>query len=237
MRILVCIHHTYAALGVFAQPVAAVADEVVEWAPSEAPKPALDDFDALIALGGRAQLTDQVAHPWLSTEKDVVRTALDRATPVLGVCLGAQVLATVAGGKVRRARTPEIGWHEIRRSPEAAADPVLGGLPERFLAFEWHHDDCRLPPSAVELARSAACVQAFRLRDAPAWGVQFHPEATYHDLGTWLDNWHSDPGAVASGLDPEAIRRETALRIDFSNELGRMITQRFLAHAANSPTV
>lgn len=237
MRVLVCTHHPYAGLGVFAEPVAAAADELVEWVPGQASPPAFDGFDALIALGGRARLGDDAAHPWLAAEKDVVRTALDGATPVLGVCLGAQVLLTVAGGTVRRAHTPEIGWHQIRLTPEAADDPVLGALPNRFPAFEWHHDECRLPPDGAELARSEGCVQAFRLGDRPAWGVQFHPEATHQDLGTWLDYWHTDRGAVATGLDPEAIRRETAQRIEHSNELGRMIIQRFLGHVAKPQAV
>ena len=81
------------------------------------------------------------------------------------------------------------------------------------------------------MATSATCLQAFRLRRQPAWGLQFHPEATYDDLVTWLERWHTDPRAVATGLDPEAIRRETAARIDDSNLLGTAIIERFLVHA------
>ena len=231
MRVLVCTHHRYAGLGVFRGPLVAGAHEIVEWVPNEADPPPVAGFDAVISLGGRAHVADHDAHPWLRTEKDVVRAALRRGTPVLGVCLGAQVLAIVTGGAVRRAAQPEIGWHEIGLMPAAAADPVLVALPRRFPAFEWHHDEILLPPDGIALATGATHLQAFRLRRRPAWGLQFHPEATHEDLATWLENWHTDPRALATGLDPEAILRDTAARIDHSNLLGAAIIERFLVRA------
>jgi GMP synthase-like glutamine amidotransferase len=232
MRIVAAIHHRYAGLGVFAAPLDAGGHECVEWTPESEPAPSAAGVDALIVLGGRARVGAEDVHPWLRAEKELVRTALHAEIPVLGVCLGAQVLATVSGGATRQAVRPEIGWHEIRLTRAGAADPVIGVLPERFHAFEWHYDEFLLPPRAVSLARSSACFQAFRLRDHRAWGIQFHPEAAGDDLGTWLDGWHSDRGAVRTGLDPQEIRRETAARIQGSNERGRAIVERFLAHAA-----
>ena len=231
MRILCCIHHRYAGLGTFEAPLAAQGHDVVAWVPSESPPPSLDRVDALIVLGGRPRVGDEAAHPWLRAEQELVRTAIRDGAPLLGVCLGAQLLAMVAGGTVRRAAEPEIGWHEIQLTAAARTDPVLGALPKRFRAFEWHHDQCLLPPHATALARSARCLQGFRLQDRPAWGIQFHPEATHADLCIWLDSWDSDPDAVATGLDSEVIRRETAERIDSSNSLGRAIIERFLTYA------
>ena len=231
MRVLVCTHHRYAGLGVFQAPLAAGAHDIVEWVPAEDDPPPVAGFDAVISLGGRAQVANHDAHPWLRAEKDVVRAALRGAKPMLGVCLGAQVLAKVTGGAVRRAAQPEVGWHEIRRMPAAAADPVLSALPRRFPAFEWHHDEILLPPDGVAMATSATYLQAFGLRRQPAWGLQFHPEATHDDLATWLERWHTDPRAVATGLDPAAILRETAARIEHSNLLGTAIIERFLVHA------
>ena len=229
MRILVTTHHLYAGLGVFAGPLAAGDHDVVEWMPPAERAPVVATFDALIVLGGQARVDAEDAYPWLRAEQDVVHTALHVGVPVLGVCLGAQVLATVAGGVTRRAVRSEIGWHQIRLTRAGASDPVIGVLPERFEAFEWHHDEFLLPAAAVSLARNTTCLQAFRLRDRPAWGVQFHPEATHDDLCTWLEGWHADPDAIATGLDPEAIRRDTAERIGDSNELGCAIVERFLA--------
>jgi hypothetical protein len=84
------------------------------------------------------------------------------------------------------------------------------------------------------LARSAAGLQAFRLGERPFWGIQFHPEVTLEDLSSWLDNWQTDPGAVATGLDPEAIRAESAEKIGGWNDVGRGISARFLAAAAGA---
>jgi GMP synthase-like glutamine amidotransferase len=130
---------------------------------------------------------------------------------------------------VRPAARPEIGWHEIELTPEGGADPLLGVLPDRFEGFGYHHYEWLLPPGALALARSDLCLQAFRLDGRPVWGVQFHPEVTEADLGSWLDHWHTDPGAVATGLDPEAIRAESAIKIGAWNDIGRALSERFLA--------
>ena len=166
MRVLSVVHHLDAAAGVFEEPALAAGHELVAWLPHESPPPALDGFDAAIVFGGEAQVDEEDAYPWLRPEKDLVAELLQREVPLLGVCLGSQLVADVAGAVVRRAAAPEIGWHEIELTPEGANDPVLGFLPARFESFGWHYYEWLLPPGAVELARSAACLQAFRL-DGP----------------------------------------------------------------------
>jgi GMP synthase (glutamine-hydrolysing) len=205
--------------------------ELVEWLPHEAPPPALDGYDAALLFGAEAQVDQEDRLPWLRAEKPLVRELVERGTPVLGVCFGSQLLAQALGAEVRGAATPEIGWHQVELTEEGRADPVLGFLPERFESLQWHHYEWLLPPGAVELARSERCLQAFRLDDRPVWGVQFHPEVTEADYGEWLDGWTDDPGAVATGLDPEAIRAETAGKIATWNDVGRELSARFLAAA------
>jgi GMP synthase (glutamine-hydrolysing) len=229
VRVLVFVHHRNAAAGVFAEAALAAGHELVEWLPHEAAPPALDGFGAAIVFGGEAQVDQEEVHPWLRPEKQLVRELLDRGTPLLGVCLGSQLVAEAAGAAVRRAARPEIGWHEIELTPAGRADPLLGVMPERFESFQYHHYEWLLPPGAMTLARSALSLQAFRLGERPVWGVQFHPEVTQADLGSWLDDWHSDPGAVATGLDPEAIRAESAAKIGAWNDAGRALSDRFLA--------
>jgi GMP synthase-like glutamine amidotransferase len=229
LRILEVVHHRNAAMGVFAD--AAAGHERVEWLPHEAAPPALDGFDAAFVLGAEAQVDQEGELPWIRTEKQLVGELVERGTPVLGVCFGSQLLADLAGAPVRHADQPEIGWHGAELTREGKDDPLLGFLADRFETLQWHHYEWLLPDGAVALARSARCLQAFRLADRPVWGVQFHPEVTEADYGEWLDNWHEDAGAVATGADPEAIRAETAAKIGAWNEVGRELARRFLNEA------
>src|SRR5437899_12617562 len=124
---------------------------------------------------------------------------LERRTPVRGCCRGVERLARAPGSCVGRMRAgPEIGWLDVELTEAGAADPVVGSLPQRFEALQWHHYTYGLPAGAVELARSAVCTQAFRLGDA-CWGVQFHPEVTQAQLAGWLVD-ASDPPPTAEAL-------------------------------------
>jgi GMP synthase (glutamine-hydrolysing) len=185
-----------------------------------------------MVFGGPMNVDEEHAHPWLRAEKRLLCELLERGTPTLGVCLGSQLVAEAAGGEVRRAERPEIGWHEIELTPEGGADPLLSVLPERFESFQYHHCEWLEPPGGVTLARSALALQAFRLGERPVWGLQFHPEVTEPDLVSWFDDWHDDPPAVATGLDPEAIRAESARKIGAWNDSGRALSTRFLELAA-----
>jgi GMP synthase (glutamine-hydrolysing) len=220
VRVLSVVHHSNAAAGVFGE----VGAELVEWLPHESPPPDLDGFDAAIVFGADAQVDQEDALPWLRPEKQAVRELLERDTPVLGVCFGSQLLAEAAGGVVRPSMHPEIGWHGVELLPEGRVDPLLGFLPTTFESLQYHSYEWLLPPGAVALARSAVCLQAFRLPDRPVWGVQFHPEVTESDFNEWLDSEYEG--------DPGPIRRETAAKIGAWNAVGRELAKRFLAEAA-----
>jgi GMP synthase-like glutamine amidotransferase len=219
---------------VFEEPVQVTGHELVEWIPHEQPPPAPEGFDAAIIFGAEAQVDQEEILSWLGPEKELVRALLESGTPMLGVCFGSQLLAEACGGVVRPAGRAEIGWNEIELTPEGRDDPLLGFLPERFEGFGYHHYEWLLPPGAVALAHSAACLQAFSFEERRVWGIQFHPEVTLADLSSWFDNWHDDPGALATGLDPEAIRAESAQKIGAWNDVGRGISARFLAAVAGT---
>ena len=136
-----------------------------------------ESYDALVVLGGGMNVHEADRRPYLRDEIALLEETLAARRPVLGVCLGAQLLAAAAGAEMHRARTPEIGWREVELCSAAAADHVVGALPRRFTAFQWHSYAFDIPFGAVELARNEVCPQAYRLGDA-AWGVQFHPEVT-----------------------------------------------------------
>ena len=228
MKVLSVVHHDNAAAGVFA----AAAEAAGEWWPGEGgdpPEP--DGFDAVMVFGGAMHADHEDEHPWLRTEKDFLRDLLARRVPVLGVCLGSQLLAEAAGAQPRRLTQPEIGWRRIEVSAEGRADPVIGPLAPAFEAFEWHSYEAPLPPGAVALAKTSVCLQAYRVDGLPAWGVQFHAEVTPRDLGSWLDDWQGDPDAVATGQDPEQIRAESERRIAAQNALGRELAKRFMGAA------
>jgi len=229
-RILSVVHQRDAGSGVFAE----IDARLEEWMPPEAPPPALDGYDAVMVFGGAMNVDQEERLDWLRPEKELLREVLDRRLPALGVCLGSQLLAEAAGAEPRRAREPEIGWHDVELTPEAAADPLLGGLPGRLEGFSWHSYEAPLPPGAVALARSPVCLQAFRLDGRAAWGLQFHAEVTEQIVGGWLSDYRSDPDAVRVGIDPDALRADTSRRIGAWNEIGRSIARRFLAAATRA---
>jgi GMP synthase-like glutamine amidotransferase len=220
VKVLALTHGPSVGPGVFADAVGAAGHELVErqvpvaGAPTEA-------ADAVIVLGGAMHPDEEERHGWLRPELEYLSGLLESGTPVLGVCLGSQLIARAAGASVFRAREPEVGWLPVELTEAAAADPVASSLPDRFDAFQWHHYTHELPAGAVELARSRICTQAFRL--GPAWGVQFHPEVRAAQVEAWLSE---DPDDVA---DPHALREATRERIDAWNDLGRGLCAAFLA--------
>jgi GMP synthase-like glutamine amidotransferase len=222
VRVLSVVHELDAGAGVFG--------EFPTWVPSAAPAPSIEAVDALMIFGGSMHVDQNDGHPWLLPEKQFIRDALARGTPILGVCLGSQLLAEAAGARPYRSAEPEIGWYDIEITEAGASDPLLGPLAPSVELFEWHHYIAPLPPGAVELARTPACVQAFRLDGKPAWGLQFHAEVTRDDLFSWLDGWDKSE-AVHTDLDPERIRAASEERIEGQNEIGRQLAERFLAEA------
>jgi GMP synthase (glutamine-hydrolysing) len=233
MRVLAIVHQRDAGPGVFAEETAANGVELRRWHPAEGePEPAdLDEHDAAMVFGGAMHLDQEDRHPWLREEKEALRGLLRSGMPLLGVCLGAQLLGEAAGVRPGRAREPEIGWHDVELGPEARTDPVCGALPARFEAFQWHSYQVPLPEGAVALARSPVCLQAYRVGDS-AWGIQFHAEVSAADADRWIRDYRSDEDAVRIALDPEALAAETKARIAAWNTLGRALCGRFLAAVA-----
>jgi GMP synthase-like glutamine amidotransferase len=233
VRVLSIVHEHDAGPGVFADVARERGQEMVEWIPAQGAPPAAEGFDAVLVFGGAMHVDQEDGHEWLAAEKQLLRSLLGLGTPALGVCLGAQLLAEVAGGEARRMAQPEIGWTLVELTGQAAADPVLAPLPARFEAFQWHSYQASPPGGALSLARSEACVQAFSLAAAPWWGIQFHAEATRETIAGWIAGYRSDDDAVRAEPNWEALLRQTDQKIARWKEIGVGICTRFLDHAAS----
>lgn len=188
--------------------------------------PASLDHDAIVVLGGGFMPDDDMRAPWLPATRTLLRQALDRQVPVLGICLGGQLLAHVAGGTVQAdAGAPECGSTPIRLLSAARRDPLFRGLPPVVPAIEHHHDAITaLPPGAIWLAASDRCPhQAFRVGPA-AWGVQFHPEVGADRIPHWdADRLRRD------GFDPDRLYEQAVADEPVAARHWRTFTERFAA--------
>jgi GMP synthase (glutamine-hydrolysing) len=156
-------------------------------------------------------VTDADRHPHLRGEIELIRAALDHDRPVLGICLGAQLLAAALGAEVRPSPVHEIGWHPLELSPGACQDPLLRHLAEGQPVFQWHAYTFDLPHGAVHLARTGSCAnQAFRFGRA-AYGLQFHLEADERLIRAWLHGDDTRRELVQAGGEARlrAIEAET----------------------------
>jgi GMP synthase (glutamine-hydrolysing) len=191
--------------------------------------PPLEDAGAVISLGGDMNADDVEAFPYLAGERAFLAEAVRREVPVLGICLGGQLLARALGAAVTRASRPELGFVPIRPTEDAHADPVLSCLDDGDRMFQWHVDTFEVPEGAVLLATGEVVRnQAFRA-GRRAWGLQFHPEVTAGELDGWLD---AVPGIEATyGRGPVDIRAEIAERLPAMHERSRELFRRFAAVA------
>ncbi len=202
MNVLAVVHGANAPPGSFEDVVAERGHRLEAWSlawGTPPPRP-VDDYGAVMLFGGAMHADEEHCHPWLREEHFFIERLLDLHVPLLGVCLGAQLVAKAAHAQVFRAGEPEIGWVDVELTEEAAGDPVFAALPQRFPAFQWHYYAFDVPAGACELARSSVCPQAFRLGDA-VWGVQFHPEVTAEIVRSWVDEAPEEvPGDVEDFL-------------------------------------
>jgi GMP synthase (glutamine-hydrolysing) len=185
MRVLVLQHIACEHPGVFSE---VMRERDVEQVPVELdedePLPDWREFDAVVAMGGPMGAGDDAEHPWLGPEKRLVRDAVERGRPFLGVCLGVQLLAASLGARVYEAE-PEVGLLPVELTAEGRGDPLFAGLDDRLISLQWHGDTFDLPSRAVRLARSPTVPnQAFRAGER-AYGVQFHLEVTGEMAREW----------------------------------------------------
>ena len=232
MRVLAIVHQTDAGPGVFGEAIRGRGDSLDEWLLPEGAEPPADPlgYEAVLVLGGSMNVDEDDRHAWIGSERGLLGELLERRVPLIGLCLGGQMVAAAAGAVPRRAPRPEIGWHRVELTDEGRSDPLLGPLAPGFEAFQWHSYEFPLPPGAVALARSDVSLQAARIGEL-AWAIQFHPEVSAADALHWIDDYETDTDAVRIGIDPTALALETEAKIGAFNELGRDICRRWLDFA------
>lgn len=232
MRLLVIEHDHVSPLGPVAERFADRGYDVVSHlvvpadsflAPGvETEFPDFTDHDAVVVMGAAWSTYDfELVGSWVRPELEQLRRADAAGVPVLGICFGGQMLATVLGGSVARSDAPEIGWTDV-----FSTDPDV--VPEGPW-FQWHLDRWALPPEARELATNPAASQAFTLRRNLA--VQFHPELTSSMLAGWLGNGGA-AAAVTMGADVDALVAETATREEDARRRSHQLVDGFLDRVA-----
>jgi len=181
----------------------------------------------LVVLGGPMNADEVTAFPYLSWERDWLGEAIRREIPVLGICLGAQLLARSLGARVYPNPVREIGWYKVTLTPACENDSLFAGATSPATVFEWHGDTFDLPSGAVLLATGADCRhQAFRYGEN-AWGLQFHIEVTPQLIGTWMQLAEENNELARVGTSAAEIRRETARRFVEMQQLTDLVLNRF----------
>jgi GMP synthase (glutamine-hydrolysing) len=202
--VLVVQHDLDSPLAALEPPLAALGVRTVTWhAPSQTEPPAAS-FDGLIVLGGIVNPDGTDGDAPLERERELIADAHARGLPVLGICLGAQLIAQALDGSAQRMERGEIGWVPIEFDEATQGDALLAGAPRELDVNEWHNYACTPPAGAVVLARSPACVQAFRV-GATTWGLQFHVEVTGPVLEEWCASEVAELELERIGLPVDAI--------------------------------
>ncbi len=193
-------------------------------------EPDVDKYQGLIILGGPMNVDMTEKYPHLATEVRLIKRAMDQGIPILGICLGAQLIAKTLGASVRKNPEKEIGWYDISLTEEGKQDPLMRHLEDKRPIFEWHSDTFDLPDGAVHLAYGESCAnQAFRYGDN-VYGFQFHMEVDGPLVERWLNTpiYQAEIEQTNGKIDPALIRSETNQNISDLNNLSNQVFGEFL---------
>ena len=154
--------------------------------------PPLHLCEAIVSLGGPMNVYETEINSFLEVEESFLKNALKENIPVLGICLGSQLMVKISGGLVEKSLNPEIGWYPIELTKEGREDLLFVGVDDLFDMFLWHEDKFNIPQKTLHLSKSLLCPNQALKIGKYAWGLQFHPEITYEMLLSWLDFYRID---------------------------------------------
>lgn len=193
-------------------------------------QPSLDGYDGLIVLGGPMSVNDADRLPHLTTELKLIEDAMWRDVPVLGICLGAQLIAKTLGAEVYRNPEKEIGWYDVSPTDDAGGDPLLLPLQKTEKIFQWHGETFDMPRSARHLAYSFLCAnQAYRY-GAKVYGFQFHMEVDEPMIHRWLrvpEN-QTEISALRGDCHIEQIYGDTSRHMARLREISERVFRAFI---------
>jgi len=193
-------------------------------------QPSLQGYDGMVVLGGPMSVSDADRLPHLTAEMRLIEQAMKQNLPVLGICLGAQLIAKTLGAEVYPNQEKEIGWYDVSPTGAAESDPLLTEFQEREKIFQWHGDTFDIPKTSSHLAFSNLCSnQAFRY-DANVYGFQFHLEVDEPMIHRWLRGPENRKEIAALGgtNTPERIHQETPEHMARLNQLSERIFGEFI---------
>lgn len=220
-------HVPHEGLGLIEESLAAAGVSHCYYHPSETDSD-MGRFDYLVILGGPWSVYDNF--PWLEAETELIKQTIEKGIPLLGICLGAQLIARTLGAIVSPCDTKEIGWYPLNLTGAGSSDNVLGNLEAEETVFQWHGDTFDIPEGAEHLASSPNCTnQAFRYGDS-TWALQFHLEVTPEMVNTWLEVPENqlEVQTAFGNSKSEEIKKDTASHAGRLNELGARAFASFL---------
>jgi len=234
-KILVIQHNDDDNLNDLAQPFFEAGLEIVQWhaAKTAAPVDSLDGFSGLVSLGAFAGVEDEAETPWMPFERKLIETALEQEMPVLGLCFGSQLLASVAGAEVGKSGRPEVGWYQVQMTEDAANDPLMRVLGPEPVVIQYHYDTFNwqsVPENLTILATANGMNQAFRV-GKNAWGTQFHIEMNLPTMLGWIASYPRafEKAGNVPAEQVEATRQNWRLHQERSVALGRAFAEQVKA--------
>ena len=187
----------------------------------------LAPYSCLIVMGGPMGVYDEDKYPFLIPEIKLIEKALEKDMPVLGICLGAQLMARAAGARVYPGEIKEIGWYGLSLTGEGLIDPLFNGLPEELTVFQWHGDTFDVPSGATLLASSLSFPNQLLRIGEKGYALQFHLEVMEDMISAWIDENRAELLALKGVIEPDVIIRETPARIARLKEYGDKIFSAF----------
>ena len=187
--------------------------------------PALESFDVLIVMGGPMGIYDEHLHPWLAEEKKFIAAAVSAGKKIMGICLGAQLLACVLGEKVTRNSHREIGWFPLHIIAEASDHPIAKILATCANVFHWHGDTFALPKNAQLIASSDACKHQAFVVENRIYGFQFHLETTEVSANALIENCREDLDNSTFVQTAEEILRDKQKFISINQAMSAIFNQ------------